>query len=318
MNNTYKVEVTVCVVTYNHEKYIKKCLESILNQNTNYSFNVVVGDDLSQDNTRNILDKLKYKYKEKLIVIKNVTNIGSRLNGINILGKANSKYVCMVDGDDYWDSNKLQKQVDFLEKNTSCAAVYTNAYVVSPNDNFFAIFNNKQPKIFNQSYLIRFGNFLNHSSIMYRTKYLENIVCLENLLDYSIHLTLANYGCIGYLNELLSYYRINVSGSLTKDYSSMVHEKYWDVIKNGKFINIILFDKVLCICDFFSRILMALILTRKESYLKLILRYYKELNLFYKLSISIMLIPVLSIKIVTTFKKYINKYLLNKNILFIR
>jgi glycosyltransferase involved in cell wall biosynthesis len=312
------VDVTVCVVTYNHEKYIEKCLESILNQNTNYSFHVVVGDDLSQDNTRNILDKIKYKYKEKLIVIKNDKNIGSRLNAINVLGKVNSKYICMVDGDDYWDCNKLQKQVDFLEKNTSCSAVYTNAYIVSPNDDFFAIFNNKQPEIFNQSYLIRFGNFLNHSSIMYRAKYLGNIVCLENLLDYSIHLTLANYGTIGYINELLSYYRINVSGSLTKDYTSIVHEKYWDVIKNGNFINVNLFDRISSICDFFSRILMAFILTRKKTYPKLILIYYKKFSFFHKFLISIMFIPFFIIKIVTTVKKYINKYFLNKRILFIR
>ena len=116
--------VSVCVQTYNHEKYIKQCLDSILAQVTSFDFEIILGEDDSNDNTRNIcIDyaknspekiKLFLRHRKDVIYINNVPT--GRYNFISNLNESRGKYIALCEGDDYWtDKNKLQKQVDFLK-----------------------------------------------------------------------------------------------------------------------------------------------------------------------------------------------------------
>ena len=110
--------VSVWMVTYNHAKFIGKALDSILTQQTDFSFKLVIGDDCSTDGTQDILKEYKSRYPNKIELILNSQNIGPTKNALKVYNQCDGKYTAMCEGDDYWtDAKKLQKQVDFLESN---------------------------------------------------------------------------------------------------------------------------------------------------------------------------------------------------------
>jgi len=120
--------VSVCVQTYNHEPFIAKCLDGILMQQTNFSFEILLGEDSSSDGTREVCVKYAEKHPEKIKLflhhrennIKINNSATGRFNFMYNVLSSKGKYIAMCEGDDYWtDPLKLQKQIDFLEKNTS-------------------------------------------------------------------------------------------------------------------------------------------------------------------------------------------------------
>lgn len=113
--------VSICCVTYNHENYIRDCLDSFLMQKTNFQFEVIIHDDASTDNTAKIICEYVEKYPDLFVPILQTDNQYSK--GIKpyqtyVYPRAKGKYIAVCEGDDYWtDPYKLQKQVDFLESN---------------------------------------------------------------------------------------------------------------------------------------------------------------------------------------------------------
>lgn len=130
--------VSVCIFSYNHEEYISQCIEGVLSQITNFDFEIIIGEDGSQDNTINILDKFSKKYPNTIKVLfqdqtKKIYIGGKptgRYNFITTLNACRGKYIALCDGDDYWtDPLKLQRQVDFMEENEDYIGCFTNAIV---------------------------------------------------------------------------------------------------------------------------------------------------------------------------------------------
>lgn len=124
--NKLKPLVSVCVQTYQHVNYIGQCLEGILMQKTDFKFEIILGEDESQDGTRQICVDYAQKYPEIINLFlrsrKDVIYIGSkptgRFNFIENMKASTGKYLAICEGDDFWtDPLKLQKQVDFLENN---------------------------------------------------------------------------------------------------------------------------------------------------------------------------------------------------------
>lgn len=112
-----KMLVSVCMITYNHEDYIKQSIEGVLLQKCNFSFELVIGEDCSTDNTRQICEEYSAKYPQ-INLLSSESNLGMMPNFVRTLGACSSKYIALCEGDDYWtDPKKLQKQVDFLETN---------------------------------------------------------------------------------------------------------------------------------------------------------------------------------------------------------
>lgn len=120
-----KVLVSVAMITYNHEKFIRKALDSVLEQKAYFEFEIVIGDDCSPDSTRMILNEYKKKYPEKIKLLSNKENVGPTRNVYNVLSECEGKYVAILEGDDYWcDENKLSKQVSYLEEHREIPAVF--------------------------------------------------------------------------------------------------------------------------------------------------------------------------------------------------
>jgi glycosyltransferase involved in cell wall biosynthesis len=126
-----KVMVSVAVITYRHEKYIRQALDSILMQETEFNYEIVIGEDASPDSTRSILLEYKEKYPDKIKLILQENNIGASHNSYEVKRQCIGKYVAQLEGDDFWtDKNKLQKQVDLLEQNPRWVGIAHNHYSV--------------------------------------------------------------------------------------------------------------------------------------------------------------------------------------------
>ena len=119
--------VSVTVLSYKHAKYLPACLDSLLNQKTTFEYEVVVGEDCSNDGSKEILCHYLERYPDKLKVIFNEQNIGASRNGYNVRRLCRGKYLTGCESDDFWcDEYKLQKQVDYLETHPEIAAVGAN------------------------------------------------------------------------------------------------------------------------------------------------------------------------------------------------
>lgn len=128
--------VSVCVITYNQEKYIGQCLEGVLMQKTSFPFEVVIGEDCSADNTRHIIRHFEEKYPDIIKPIYHHRNVGAARNHFEYcFTKITSPYIAICDGDDYWtDPDKLQKQVDFLEQHPECVLCFHRINSVDQDD----------------------------------------------------------------------------------------------------------------------------------------------------------------------------------------
>lgn len=128
------IKVSVCVITYKQENYIRQCLDSIFMQKTNFNFEVIVAEDASPDNTRQILLEYKEKYGDKLKLVLHDENVGVSKNSLSGRILAKGDYIASCEGDDYWtDEYKLQKQFDILEAHPEYSAVASDYMTVSPD-----------------------------------------------------------------------------------------------------------------------------------------------------------------------------------------
>ena len=110
------IKVSIIVLTYNHEKYVRQSLDSILMQRTNFSYEALVGDDASRDGTPEILREYAEKYPQIIRLFLRGKNLGASRNAYELTIRARGEYLATLDGDDFWtDPDKLQRQADFLD-----------------------------------------------------------------------------------------------------------------------------------------------------------------------------------------------------------
>ncbi|WP_440953189.1 glycosyltransferase family 2 protein [Methanococcoides sp. FTZ1] len=129
MSENQEPLVSICCITYNHEKYIREAIESFLMQETDFPFEILIHDDASTDNTASIVREYSEKYPNIIKPIfqkKNQYSQGVKINLTFNYPRAKGKYIAICEGDDYWtDPKKLQIQVAFLEENPDYVITYT-------------------------------------------------------------------------------------------------------------------------------------------------------------------------------------------------
>lgn len=131
MSEQKNILVSVSMITYNHEAFIGEAIEGVVMQKTNFPFELVIGEDCSTDNTRDICIEYQKKYPDIIRLRLPEKNQGMMLNWINNIESGQSKYIALCDGDDYWtDPYKLQKQVDFMEANPDFALCAHSVYTL--------------------------------------------------------------------------------------------------------------------------------------------------------------------------------------------
>lgn len=116
--------VSVCVISYNHEKYIKQCLDSIINQECDFNFEIVIRDDCSSDCTGKIISEYRDRYPGIIKYIDDKINIGANKNLRTVFAACQGKYIAVCEGDDYWtDPLKLAVQVGYFSSNPALTFV---------------------------------------------------------------------------------------------------------------------------------------------------------------------------------------------------
>jgi glycosyltransferase involved in cell wall biosynthesis len=209
--------VSVCMITYNHEKYIETAIKSIIKQITTFQIELIISDDCSQDNTINIIEKYQTLYADIISVIAYKENIGAYLNGINCLSAARGNYIALCEGDDYWtDPFKLQKQIDFLEVNPDFTiSCHQSSNYNEDEQKIVSVFpKNDQDMFLSLSDLIHF-NIANTCTIVYRNIEIKIPDFFSRLAlgDWPLHMIYANHGKIHYLKENMAHYRVHNRGS---------------------------------------------------------------------------------------------------------
>jgi len=216
------VKVSIMITAYNHEKFIAQALDSVLMQKTDFDYEIIIGEDCSTDKTRDILIDYQIRYPEKVVLVLPEKNLGR--GGIELYRRMIpipiGEYVAFLDGDDYWTSpHKLQKQVNFLEKNPGCAMCIHNVlclydegereiHELTPPDH---------KEILTLEDVLR-GDFGATCSHMYRKSVQDEIpdfLWSVQFLDWGLAVFAALNSTIGYIADTMGVYRRHSGGVWT-------------------------------------------------------------------------------------------------------
>jgi glycosyltransferase involved in cell wall biosynthesis len=219
------MKVSVCMVTYNHERFIEQAVASVLTQEISFEYEIVIGEDCSTDRTRDILIELQHANPDKIRLLLREHNLGAQRNFVQTLDACQGQYIAYLEGDDYWTSNaKLQRQVDFLDQHADFAICFHNAikFYDDGSEPATLICPDDQPTISTIEDILR-KNFIPACSVMFRNRlfgaFPDWFFDLK-LGDWPLHILNAQYGKIGYINEVMAAYRLHrvaAWSSLTPD-----------------------------------------------------------------------------------------------------
>jgi glycosyltransferase involved in cell wall biosynthesis len=210
---TSKPKVTVCVVTYNQEKYITECLNSIVEQVTDFTFEVLVADDCSSDKTRNIILDFQNKFPHLIFPIFHEKNIGAFKNGVYVQSKAKGQYVAHIDGDDYILPGKLQTQVDCLDSNPNVSFA---AHAVREVGSKKIIGNSPlYPELGTIYDILNLGTYFVHSSVMFRKEWEFDHPDDFETVDFYLHVERASKGDVYLDKRVFGCYRSHEEGIST-------------------------------------------------------------------------------------------------------
>lgn len=246
-----KILVSIQCLVYNHEPYLRQCLDGFVMQKTNFRFEAIVHDDVSTDGSVAIIREYAEKYPDIIKPIYETENQYSKRDGslFKIMNAAcKGKYIAMCEGDDYWiDPLKLQKQVDILESDDSVSMVYTSFKTVDSKGNLMRRpdYENYKKRSFTGDVfykLITSGNFIMTLTTCFRKEIYENDVIkgYPVMLDYALFLGVSSTGKAVFLPEETGCYRY-VGNSATNANSKNIQREclkirtyYVNAIFDGK------------------------------------------------------------------------------------
>jgi glycosyltransferase involved in cell wall biosynthesis len=238
MNNS-KTILSVIIFAYNHEKYIEQTILSVVNQQTKYSYEIVVCDDSSIDGTLSIIRSLESKYSDLIRIIHNGKNLGLNKSFENAVRSVDSEYISLLGGDDYWiDPYKIKKQIDILNSDKTISFIHTTFKSLNEQTGKIKDRNNKGWKFpETQDRLDRVSAILTASWIFYPnsgTSCFRRDILIKGLDEFPwilsfptpgegtiLHLSMCLFGNKYYfMNEDTIMYRI-ISGSLSHKYNKL-------------------------------------------------------------------------------------------------
>lgn len=204
--------VSVVIPSFNRSGTVGETIHSILNQKCNFPIEIVIGDDCSTDNAREVLMEFQQKYPEIIVLLFHETNVGLAANWASCVKLCRGKYLANCDNDDYWHHpDKLQMQVDYLENHPNCGVVHSNfrtlnratGKLVEVDVSNFKYDNSLQKSIFNGKF--KFCN----ATMMYRLELLNKYVNLDDYIHQ--HFTLQDWGTWVVLAKYTDFYCLPVS-----------------------------------------------------------------------------------------------------------
>jgi len=238
IKETDECKLTICCLTYNHVNFIKKTLDGFLNQITNFKFKILIWDDASTDGTSELISNYRNKFPDIIDYVLSPVNISPEKSFLELLSRAKTEYIALCEGDDYWvDFNKLQKQVDFLDKNKEYSMCFHPVLVKDDEgvkQDYQFPDKKSHPILYKKNYLqledLVYQNYIQTNSAVYRWRYKDLDISShypEDTLpgDWYIHLLHAEIGKIGYIDDIMSVYRRH-SGGIWSGGNDKVIKKY--------------------------------------------------------------------------------------------
>lgn len=224
--------VSIVVLTYQHERYIKDCIMGILSQ-TYSNIEVLFLDDASTDATLHIIDEHMCELEERCThveVIKHSHNLGNISHNANeVLKRCQGSYVYLGSGDDVIAASYVRDMVEYLELNENCVLAYCNGYIISDDWHFGKdnpvemIYQKHQPLRPDETFkFLLKENYISAATVMIRRNVYEKYGYYDENIkyeDYDMWLRLARYERFGYIDKKLVYYRESVTG-LSNVYTS--------------------------------------------------------------------------------------------------
>ena len=208
------VKLSVLVPAYNMAPYLAQCLDSIITQEVNFKYQILIAEDCSTDNTREVARNYEEKYPGLIKVFYNAANLGPSRNLCKLIEQVNSDLFVQIDGDDYLtDSKKLQIQADLMDQHPDCSICFHNFATVDSNGN------NSVPNssAFNSDCILPTDFLLYHelgpgNIVMIRRRALPEIFpeWMYNCgfqVDYMVHCLASTEGKIYYIDKIMSAYR---------------------------------------------------------------------------------------------------------------
>lgn len=209
-------KLSVHVITYNHEAFIAQALDSVLMQETDFDFEIVIGEDCSTDRTGEIVREYAARHLDKIRLLPREMNLGGRKNWLDVYANCRGEYVALLDGDDHWTSpHKLQKQVELLDARRDLVSCFHPARVIDKNGCEVHINRPAEIKeVYGLDDLVRV-NILPTASVVLRSNLLKPVpeaLRTAPVGDWLIHSYCALKGGIGFIDEVMSVYRIHPGG----------------------------------------------------------------------------------------------------------
>lgn len=221
--------VSVRLMTYNHSDFIIEALESIDEQQTNFKFELVIGDDFSTDDNLKKINSFVFTNKNIFVTIlkrEKGDNYdierkkrGRFYNFSNILENCKGKYIALLDGDDYWtDTQKLQYQVDFLEQSqNNIVGCFHNSVCVDENSKTIEeqYFSKTSKSYYSQEECLKvLQSSYSTGSLVFRSSAIQNQLSefLKVGSDFILEMLITNHGDLYYMPKNMSSYRIHSGG----------------------------------------------------------------------------------------------------------
>jgi len=217
--------ISVCMITYNHQAYIARAIDAILEQESPYTFELVIGEDLSTDRTRAICLEYERRYPRVVRVLDANANLGITVNFARTLSACRGKYLALCEGDDFWtDSSKLHKQVKFMEEHPEYAMTSGRVEMVNeaghtPDDTSQLqeqiLRMKREPGFFD---LLEY-NMINTPTVCIRREVMGRLADeatrrgLSYSIDYWYWLRVASLYCIFIADEVYASYRVHPEGA---------------------------------------------------------------------------------------------------------
>ena len=238
--------MSICITTFNMEKFIEKSLNSILMQVIDFNIEIVISDDASTDNTLKISREYKRRFPEIIHIIESPTNTGVILTLKRAIDACSSKYIAILDADDYWIMDtKLQKQFNLLEQDNNIGFVYTNFRYIDEYGNYgqLGINSNFIPPIKCNFIHYLLSPYISPSCIVFRKELINfNIFKILKIDKYAsqeyalfLDLTSKSYGY--FLDEPTMVYTVRQESlSRKKSYKEKIKTSYSSFETANKFI----------------------------------------------------------------------------------
>ena len=227
-----EIMVSICCLVYNHEKYLRKCLDGFVMQKTNFKYEVLIHDDASTDSSADIIREYEKKYPDIIKPIyqkENQYSKGVKISWEYQYPRANGKYIAWCEGDDYWcDENKLQLQFDTMENDNDIAISFHKVQLINEDGSLINEYYPNgdidisvlSPKRFMREMSEKDSYPFQTSSYFARTKFIKEInnnrpefMEKAKVGDVPLMLYMITKGNVMYINRVMSHYRINSVGS---------------------------------------------------------------------------------------------------------